>query len=67
MLKNVRCSIFHFGKSKYGDRIAILGGVDVDKLYVCLKRALRGYVREVLNRCHLRADMLWALKLDSEL
>jgi len=38
-------------KSKYGDRIAILGGVDVDKLSRMPEKSLRGYVREVLKRC----------------
>lgn len=38
-------------KSKYGDRIAVLGGVDVDKLSRMSEKALRGYVREILNRC----------------
>ena len=38
-------------KNKYGDRIAILGGVDVDKLSRMSEKTLRSYVREILNKC----------------
>ncbi len=38
-------------KARYGDRIAILGGVDVDKLTSYPPERLRAYVREVIDRC----------------
>jgi len=38
-------------KKKYGDRIAVLGGVDVDKMARLDKEALRRYVRKILNKC----------------
>ncbi|MCX8171804.1 MAG: uroporphyrinogen-III decarboxylase-like protein, partial [Candidatus Bathyarchaeota archaeon] len=38
-------------KNRYGDRIAILGGVDVDKLSRMPEKALRSYVRDILDRC----------------
>ncbi len=38
-------------KSLYGDRIAILGGVDVDKLSRLPPREFGDYVREVLRAC----------------
>ncbi len=38
-------------KKKYGDRIAILGGVDVDKLAGLPPDELRKYVRTVIDRC----------------
>jgi uroporphyrinogen decarboxylase len=38
-------------KEKYGDRVAVLGGVDVDKLARYDQRSLRKYVRSILARC----------------
>jgi len=38
-------------KEKYGDRIAVLGGVDVDKLARFDKDELRKYVRKILDKC----------------
>ena len=38
-------------KEKYGDRIAVLGGVDVDKLCRLEEKELRAYVRGILDRC----------------
>jgi len=38
-------------KSKYGDRVAVLGGVDVDKLCRLRTNSLRAYVRQILERC----------------
>ncbi len=38
-------------KKKYGDRIAVLGGVDMDKLWRLKKRELRRYVRDILDEC----------------
>jgi len=38
-------------KRKYGDRVAVLGGVDVDKLCRLPERELRQYVRGVLEQC----------------
>jgi uroporphyrinogen decarboxylase len=38
-------------KARYGDRLAILGGVDVDKLARWPESKLRPYVRDVLIRC----------------
>ena len=38
-------------KKRYGDRIATLGGVDVDKLCRLDERSLREYVRNVLDEC----------------
>jgi len=38
-------------KEKYGDRVAILGGVDVDKLCRLPVRELEEYTREILERC----------------
>lgn len=35
----------------YGDRIAVLGGVDVDKLARYDEESLRKYVRHILNEC----------------
>ena len=36
---------------KYGDRIAALGGIDLDKLGRMEEGELRKYVRESLDRC----------------
>lgn len=38
-------------KNNYGDRIAILGGVDVDKLCRLQVKPLRTYVRQILEKC----------------
>ncbi len=38
-------------KERYGDRIAALGGVDVDKLARYDEESLRRYVREILDKC----------------
>lgn len=38
-------------KSRYGDRVAALGGVDMDKLARMDEASLRGYVRGILDRC----------------
>lgn len=38
-------------KKKYGSRIAVLGGVDVDKLARFPEKELREYVRRILDEC----------------
>ncbi|HPU08258.1 MAG TPA: uroporphyrinogen decarboxylase family protein [Candidatus Atribacteria bacterium] len=38
-------------KKKYGERIALLGGVDVDKLCRLEEQELRSYVRDILHNC----------------
>jgi uroporphyrinogen decarboxylase len=38
-------------KEKWGDRIALLGGVDVDKMVSLPPEELRKYVRMVIERC----------------
>ncbi len=38
-------------KKRYGNRIAVLGGVDVDKLCRLEEKELRGYVRDILDKC----------------
>ncbi len=38
-------------KEKYGDRVAVLGGVDVDKLTRFDRETLRRYVRKILDKC----------------
>jgi uroporphyrinogen decarboxylase len=38
-------------KTRYGDRVAALGGVDVDKLARLGEASLREYVRGILERC----------------
>ncbi|MEN8157159.1 MAG: uroporphyrinogen decarboxylase family protein [Bacteroidota bacterium] len=38
-------------KEKWGDRLALLGGLDVHKLSTYDEPALRKYVREVIERC----------------
>jgi uroporphyrinogen decarboxylase len=38
-------------KSRYGDRIAILGGVDVDFLCRADERQIRAYVRRIIAEC----------------
>lgn len=43
-------SVFDF-KRDYGDKVAVLGGVDVDKLTRLPEPELRTYVRQVLDAC----------------
>lgn len=38
-------------KKKYGDRIAVVGGVDVDKICRLEERELRSYVRNIIDQC----------------
>jgi len=38
-------------KRKYGNRVAVLGGVDVDKLCRLKEKKLRQYVRDILDKC----------------
>lgn len=38
-------------KKKYGERIAVLGGVDVDKLCRLEEKELRAHVRNILDAC----------------
>ena len=38
-------------KEKYGDRIAVLGGVDMDKLCRLGEPELRAYVRSIIDNC----------------
>jgi uroporphyrinogen decarboxylase len=38
-------------KKRYGDRIAVLGGVDVNKLCRLKEKELRQYVRDILDKC----------------
>jgi len=38
-------------KKRYGEKIAVLGGVDVNKLATYNEENLRKYVREILNKC----------------
>jgi len=38
-------------KKRYGDRIAVLGGIDMDVLARAREGELRGYVRQVLDTC----------------
>ena len=38
-------------KKRYGDRIAILGGVDVNKLTTYTPPKLRKYVRSIIDQC----------------
>jgi len=38
-------------KRRYGKRIAVFGGVDVNKLCRLQENELRGYVREILEEC----------------
>lgn len=43
-------SVIEF-KQKYGDKIGVLGGIDMDKLCRLEENDLRAYVRNVLDRC----------------
>jgi len=38
-------------KKRYGNRIAVLGGVDMDKLARLDNRSLRNYIRDILDEC----------------
>ncbi|GAI30221.1 unnamed protein product, partial [marine sediment metagenome] len=38
-------------KRKYGDRIAVLGGVDVNKLCQLKEKGLRHYITDILDKC----------------
>ena len=38
-------------KKKYGDRVAVLGGVDVDKICRFEEAELRAYVRNIIDEC----------------
>ena len=38
-------------KETYGDRVAVLGGIDVDKLCRLGEGELRAYIRHILDRC----------------
>lgn len=44
------CPVIEY-KRRYGDRIGILGGVDVDKLARMNELELRDYVRRILGEC----------------
>lgn len=45
------CSPVMEYKNKYGDRLGLIGGVDIDKLARLEETALRSYIREVLDTC----------------
>jgi uroporphyrinogen decarboxylase len=38
-------------KARYGDRVAALGGVDMDKLARLDEASLREHIRDILERC----------------
>ncbi len=38
-------------KIKYGDRVSVLGGVDVNKLCQLKEKELRQYIRDILDKC----------------
>jgi uroporphyrinogen decarboxylase len=44
------CSVIDY-KEKYGDRIALMGGVDIDKLTRLDEEDLRKYIRNILDKC----------------
>ena len=44
------CSVIDY-KKKYGDRIALMGGVDIDKLTRLDEKDLRKYIRNILDKC----------------
>lgn len=61
LIKNVRidalhsfedtcCPVIEF-KKRYGDKIGILGGVDMDKLCRLDEESLHKYIREILDKC----------------
>ena len=45
-------------KKKYGERIGVIGGVDVGKLCRFEDGKLRKYVREILDKCGLEGYVL---------
>lgn len=45
-------------KEKYGDRIAVLGGVDVDKMCRLEEKQLRAYVRDIIDKCNTKGGYL---------
>ncbi|MBO3808168.1 MAG: hypothetical protein FGF50_01020 [Candidatus Brockarchaeota archaeon] len=61
LTEEVKIGVFHFFpdeispawefKGRYGDRIYLLGGVDVDKLARFNGEALRGCVKKILDKC----------------
>ena len=61
LIENVRIDAYHSFqdvilpiadfKARYGQRVAALGGVDMDKLARMDRRALRQYVRGILSKC----------------
>jgi len=61
LIKNVKIDALHSFedtccpvteyKKRYGDRIAILGGIDMDKLCRLNEENLRKYIRDTLNTC----------------
>jgi uroporphyrinogen decarboxylase len=46
-----KCSPVIPFKQKYGERIAVLGGVDLDKLCRLEEKDLRSYIRNILETC----------------
>ena len=68
LIKEVKIDAFHSFqddiipvgefKRKYGKRIAVFGGVDVDKLCRLEENDLRKYVRKILREC-MPIDMHW--------
>ena len=48
--EDVCCPVTDY-KKRYGDRIAILGGVDMDKLCRLNEKDLRMYIRDILEEC----------------
>lgn len=49
----MRCyyKTLHLILKKYGDRVAALGGIDMDKLGRMDEKELRKYVRDTLEKC----------------
>jgi len=48
--EDVCCPVIEF-KKKYGHRIGILGGVDMDKLSRLDEKSLRKYIKNILEKC----------------
>jgi uroporphyrinogen decarboxylase len=44
------CSVVDY-KDKYGDRIGLIGGVDIDKLTRSDEDSLRKYIKTILDKC----------------
>ncbi|HEB31594.1 MAG TPA: hypothetical protein ENI15_12075 [Spirochaetes bacterium] len=44
------CSVVDY-KDKYGDRIGLIGGVDIDKLARSDEESLRKYIKNILDKC----------------